>query len=46
MHQDQPFDVGGIFVNGIDVKTPGVAVLAEIGMGQRKSQMLNITYRF
>ena len=30
MHQDQPFDVGGIFVNGIDVKTPGVAVVNEV----------------
>lgn len=30
MHQEQPFDVGGIFVNGIDVKTPGVAVVNEV----------------
>lgn len=30
MHQDQPFDVGGIFINGIDVKTPGVAVVDEV----------------
>lgn len=30
MHQDQPFDVGGIYVNGIDVKTPGVAVVDEV----------------
>jgi hypothetical protein len=30
MHMDQPFDVGGIFVNGIDVKTPGVAVVNEV----------------
>jgi len=30
MHQDQPFDVGGIFVNGIDVKTPGLAVVNEV----------------
>ena len=30
MHQDQPFDVGGIFVNGVDVKTPGVAVVDEV----------------
>ena len=30
MHQDQPFDVGGIFVNGIDVKTTGVAVVNEV----------------
>ena len=30
MHQDQPFDVGGIFVNGIDVKSPGLAVVNEV----------------
>lgn len=30
MHQKQPFDVGDIFVNGIDVKTPGVAVVDEV----------------
>lgn len=30
MHQDQPFDVDGIFVNGIDVKTPGLAVVNEV----------------
>ena len=30
MHQDQPFDVGGIFVNGVDVKTPGLAVVNEV----------------
>lgn len=30
MHQDQPFDVGNIFVNGIDVKTPGLAVVDEV----------------
>ena len=30
MHQDQPFNVDGIFVNGIDVKTPGVAVVDEV----------------
>jgi len=30
MRQDQPFDVGGIFVNGIDVKTPGLAVVNEV----------------
>jgi len=30
MHQDQPFDVGDIFVNGVDVKTPGVAVVEEV----------------
>jgi hypothetical protein len=30
MHQDQPFDVEGIFVNGVDVKTPGLAVVNEV----------------
>ena len=30
MHQDQPFDVNEIFVNGVDVKTPGVAVVDEV----------------
>lgn len=30
MHQDQPFDVEDIFVNGIDVKTPGLAVVNEV----------------
>jgi hypothetical protein len=30
MHQEQPFDVGDVFVNGIDVKTPGVAVVNEV----------------
>ncbi len=30
MHQDQPFDVGDIFVNGIDVKTPNIAVVDEV----------------
>ena len=30
MHQDQPFDVNDVFVNGIDVKTPGVAVVNEV----------------
>lgn len=30
MHQDQPFDVGQVLVNGIDVKTPGVAVVDEV----------------
>lgn len=30
MHQDQPFDVGNIFVNGLDVKTPGLAVVDEV----------------
>lgn len=30
MHQDQPFDVGGVVVNGTDVKTPGLAVVDEV----------------
>ena len=30
MHQKQPFDVGDIHVNGIDVKTPGVAIVNEV----------------
>jgi hypothetical protein len=30
MHQDQPFDVNDVFVNGVDVKTPGVAVVNEV----------------
>ncbi|MFC1689187.1 hypothetical protein ACFL07_05940 [Pseudomonadota bacterium] len=30
MHQDQPFDVNDIFVNGVDVKTPGLAVVNEV----------------
>ena len=30
MHQDQPFDVNDVFVNGVDVKTPGVAVVDEV----------------
>jgi len=30
MHQDQPFSVGDVFVNGVDVKTPGVAVVDEV----------------
>jgi len=30
MHQDQAFDVGNVLVNGIDVKTPGVAVVNEV----------------
>lgn len=30
MHQDQPFDVGGIYVNGFDVKTPNIAVVDEV----------------
>ena len=29
MHQEQPFDVEDILVNGLDVKTPGLAVVNE-----------------
>jgi hypothetical protein len=35
MHQDQPFDVNDVFVNGIDVKTPGVAVVNEVQNEER-----------
>jgi hypothetical protein len=30
MHQDQPFDVGDVFINGVDVKSPGFAVVDEV----------------
>jgi hypothetical protein len=30
MHQDQAFDVGDIFINGVDAKTTGVAVVNEV----------------
>jgi hypothetical protein len=30
MHQDQPFDVGDVFINGIDVKTTNIAVVDEV----------------
>jgi hypothetical protein len=30
MHQDQAFDVGNIYINGVDAKTPGVAVVNEV----------------
>jgi hypothetical protein len=30
MHQDQPFDVGDVLVNGIDVTTPGIAIVDEV----------------
>lgn len=30
MHQDQPFDVGDVHINGVDVKTPGVVVVNEV----------------
>ena len=30
MHQEQPFDVGDIYINGIEVKGPGVAVVDEV----------------
>ena len=30
MHQDQPFDVGDVYINGFDVKTPEIAVVNEV----------------
>lgn len=30
MHQDQPFDVGEIYVNGIEITGPGLAVIDEV----------------
>jgi hypothetical protein len=30
MHQDQPFDVGDIFINGINVTTPNIAIVDEV----------------
>ena len=30
MHQDQPFTVGDILINGTDVKTPGLAIVDEV----------------
>ena len=30
MHQDQPFVVDGILINGVDVKGPGIAVVNEV----------------
>lgn len=41
MHQDQPFDVGDVFINGIDVKTPGVAVVNEV-----QNEESTVTMRF
>jgi hypothetical protein len=41
MHQDQPFDVGDIFINGIDVKTPGIAVVDEV-----QNEESTVTLRF
>ena len=41
MHQDQPFDVGDIFVNGFDVKTPGIAVVDEV-----QNEESTVTLRF
>jgi len=41
MHQDQPFDVGDIFINGVDVKSPGVAVVDEV-----QNEESTITLRF
>jgi hypothetical protein len=41
MHQDQPFKVGDILINGVDVKTPGVAVVNEVD-----NEESTITLRF
>ena len=41
MHQDQPFDVGDVYVNGIDVKGPGVAVVDEV-----QNEESTVTLRF
>lgn len=41
MHQDQPFNVGDIFVNGVDVKTPGLAVVNEV-----QNEESTVTLRF
>ena len=41
MHQDQPFDVGDVIINGVDVKTPGVAVVDEV-----QNEESTITLRF
>ena len=30
MHQDQPFDVGDVLINGIDLTTPGIAEVNEV----------------
>lgn len=30
MHQDQPFDVGNIYINGFNVSEPGIAVVEEV----------------
>ena len=41
MHQDQPFDVGAIFINGVDVKSPGLAVVDEV-----QNEETTLTVRF
>ena len=41
MHQDQPFDVGAVFVNGIDVKMLGIAVVDEV-----QNEETTVTLRF
>ena len=41
MHQDQPFDVGDIYVNGIEVKGPGLAVVDEV-----QNEESTVTLRF
>ncbi len=41
MHQEQPFDVGDVLVNGVDVKNPGLAVVNEV-----QNEESTITLRF
>jgi len=41
MHQDQPFEVRDVLVNGVDVKGPGVAVVDEV-----QNEESTVTLRF
>lgn len=41
MHQDQPFDVGDVLINGIDLTTPGIAEVNEV-----QNEESTITMRF
>ena len=41
MHQDQPFDVGDVYINGVDVKGPGLAVVDEV-----QNEESTVTLRF
>jgi len=41
MHQDQPFKVGDISVNGINIKDPGIAVVDEV-----QNEESTVTMRF